>query len=182
MNDYFILSRIENGIFIYHSVDCNSEVTNNDLDTPKDTVDTPKDTVDTPKDTVDTPKDTLDTPTNKTENDKEISYFLYNVLKNNNIVDNVDVNVFIYDHNILKKTCDLIIIQDNKKGELEDFDKENLETIFNDILKNIENINKNNNNMLVVTYSNNNYKTTLKPFNYNLDVKIVIDTIEYVSL
>jgi galactose-1-phosphate uridylyltransferase len=175
MNDYFILSRIENGIFIYHNVYCNNEATTNELDTPKDTLDTPKDTLDTPK-------DTLDTPTNKTENDKGITYFLYHVLKNNNIIDSEDVNVLIYEHNIVKNTCDLIILQDKNKSELEEFDKENLETIFYDIIKNIESINANSNNMLSVSYSNNNYNTSFKPFNCNFDGKIVIDTIEYIAL
>jgi hypothetical protein len=162
MYDFFILSRIENGIFVYHNVDYDGDKT---LDLSKDPSE------DASKDKVDLPK-----------NDKGITYFLYHVLKNNNIVDSEDVNVLIYEHNIVKNTCDLIILQDKNKSELEEFDKENLESIFYDIIKNIETIKVNSNNMLSVSYSNNNYNTSFKPFNCNFDGKIVIDTIEYIAL
>ena len=146
MYQFFILSRIENGIFIYHNVD------------------------------------------DTTINDRGVSYFIYHVLKNNNIIHSDDVNIFIYEHNLVNKTFDLITLQSKNKGELEEFDKENLENIFYEIIENIgnhvnSNINsENNNNMLVVSYENNNFTTLFKPFVLNLDEKIVIDTIEYIAL
>jgi len=137
MQDYFLLSRIDNGIFVYHNI----------IDTTSD--------------------------------DKGISYFIYHVLKSNNIIDNDNVNVFIYEHDIIKKTCDLIILQNKEKGELEEFDKENLENIFNEIIENIVN---NNNNTVTISYDNNNYTTTYKEFTFNKDDKLVLDTIEYIAM
>lgn len=140
MYEFFILSRIDNGIFVYHNIDGNIS------------------------------------------NDKGISYFIYNVLKNNNIIDNDDINVFIYEHNAEKNNCNLIIIQNKNKGDLEDFDKENLENVFNEIIENISKAEDTPNSMLSVCYENNNFITSFKPFIFNLDDKIILDTIEYIAL
>ena len=135
MHDYLLLSRIKNGIFVYHSI------------------------------------------SDTTSYDKGISYFVYHVLKNNNIIDNDDVNVFIYEHDITKKTWDLIIIQNKEKGDLEEFDKENLENIFNEITENV----LKNNDTLVVSY-NDNYTIAYKTFFLDNHDKIILDTIEYIAL
>jgi hypothetical protein len=140
MYDFFILSRIENGIFVYHNID------------------------------------------DAISHDKGISYFLYNVLKNINIIDNDEVNIFIYEHNFIKKTCELIILQNKNKGDLEDFDKENLENIFNEIIKNINSSNDSTNNMFVVSYENKNFTTSFAPFTFNSEEPIVLDTIEYIAI
>jgi hypothetical protein len=136
MKDYFILSCIENGIFVYHNIE-DSE-----------------------------------------QHDKGISYFIYHVLRNNNFIKNDDMNVFIYEHNIVKKTCDLIILQNTQKSELEDFDKENLENTINEIIEKVGN----NSDMLTVSFNNNNFSTSLKPFVYDLHNKLIIDTIEYIAI
>jgi hypothetical protein len=137
MQDYLLLSRIENGIFVYHSV------------------------------------------SDATSYDKGITYFLYHILKNNNIINNENVNVFIYDHDTIKKTWNLIIIQNKEKGELEDFDKDNLQSILNEINEYVIK----NNDTLVISYNNNdNYTIGYKPFILDIEDKIILDTIEYIAL
>ena len=136
MRDYLLLSRIENGIFVYHSV--------------------------------------IDV----TSYDKGISYFVYHVLKKNNIINNENVNVFIYEHDKTKKTWDLIIIQNKEKGELEDFDKDNLQSILNEINENVIK----NNETLVISYNNGDYTIGYKPFILDIEDKIILDTIEYIAL
>jgi len=136
MHDYLLLSRIENGIFVYHSI---SDVTSYD---------------------------------------KGISYFIYHVLKNNNMINNENENVFIYEHDTSKKTWDLIIIQNKEKGDLEEFDKNNLESIFNEITENV----LKNNDTFVISYNNDNYTTSYKPFILDNQDKIILDTIEYIAL
>lgn len=135
MKDYYILSGIDNGIFVYHNVE------------------------------------------DKSTHDKNISYLVYNVLRNINIVKNEEMNVFIYEHNLLDNTCDLIIIQNKNKNEFEDFDKDNLENIFGELSELIFN-----NNVLTVQLDNSNYKTSLKSFNYNKENKLVIENIEYMAI
>jgi hypothetical protein len=136
MKDYFILSCIDNGIFVYYNIE------------------------------------------DAEQHDKGISYFIYHVLRNNNLIKNDDMNVFIYEHNIVKKTCDLIILQNTKKSELEDFDKENLENIMNEIIEKVGN----NSDMFTVSFNNNNFTTSLKPFVYDICNKLTIDTIEYIAI
>jgi|LakMenEpi03Aug12_release.lakeMendotaPanAssembly.Ray.scaffolds.fasta_scaffold349316_1 hypothetical protein len=136
MQDYLLLSRIENGIFVYHSI------------------------------------------SDTTSYDKGVSYFVYHILKNNNMIDNDNVNLFIYDHDITKKTWELIIIQNKEKGDLEEFDKDNLESIFNEITNNV----LKNNQTLVIAYNNDNYTIGYKPFILDNEDKIILDTIEYIAL
>lgn len=133
MKQYYILSGIDNGIFVYHNVE------------------------------------------NKFTHDKNVSYLIYNVLKAINIVKNDDMNVFIYEHNPADKSCDLIIIQNKNKDELEDFDKDNLEDIFEQINKYVIN-----NEILTIELDNDNYKTSIKSYTYNKHDKLVIDKIEYI--
>lgn len=135
MKQYYILSGIDNGIFVYHNVE------------------------------------------DKSTHDKNVSYLVYNVLRDINIVKNDDMNVFIYEHDLTDKSCDLIIIQNKNKHEFEDFDKDNLENIFAQLTVHLIN-----NDILTIELDNNNYKTSLKSFNYNTLDKLIIESLEYMVI
>lgn len=118
------------------------------------------------------------------EHDRRITYNLYKILENNGIITNPDTNLIVYERS--KNTEDeyewtTIIVQNNKKDKMEDFDKDNLEQLFPILVDNIKKVTDG--KIATISYNDNYYNRENKEIELpNVGTIIIISAIEHVFI